>query len=292
MKKIFTIPLLILLLFLYSISAVAQEYTDTTRIPDLTDILPSLSSQERAFLQSDALTHVSKKIKETRLKYVPQGPIFSETHEFVENHKPTILYESLVFLPEPDPYIREKLLLSISNVLRDIPIFSTIEYQNLKDGNIHPIFNSSDVVASLNDDTIIDPPTPLTAIPNHYTEDTVYAKQDMPPFGHVIFRYRYRYDNHYSKMLGNNTTPIHYSNFRAVKPNDMFISYWTIHTTTGLLIYGLGAVKISGIANLLKAVISNSFVSRTVGLFTWMHTYITATQETLYAPAQLSSSPP
>lgn len=231
----------------------------------------SLSQEEISQLnQGIALAKISSRRDKERLIYTPQLPLFDIIKEFISDNKPNILYESLFLFRDTDFNTQTQYITQINNYLRDVSILANVEYQNLKDGNIHPLFKSSRRIVSSKDHSTIDNLIPLALLPTQNRKETIKVKQDMPPFGDIVSRYQYRYKDYYSEFLGNNETNISYNNIRAVKPNHMFTGAWLIRTNEGILLYGVGAVRISGLASLFNRVIENSFASRMVGLFKWL----------------------
>lgn len=290
------IYLLFSVFYLFSLAnkniAVAQNTTYKTKqnnnknitLPNFETVLASMSEKNKTQLLNprliQSLSNISKKNSSDPLLYTPDLPIFEEMKTFIKKNKPTILYEGLYYLPEIDTTQQEFLFLGISNLLRNVPVFATIQYQNLKDGNIHPLFKRSATILSNSQPIIISPPKKLQSIPHSFTQNIVYITQDMPPFGNVISKYTYSYDEYYSSFIGKNTSDIAYSGIRAVKKDNMFTSCWIIRIDGGILIYGVSSVKISGIAQLLNNVITNSFSSRMVGLFKWINEEVLHAQNT------------
>lgn len=260
-----TLFIFISIFALFGMSAVLSAQT-----LDIYKITATLSpSQQETLLQGTPLTTIVNKRNKQGLQYTPSLRIFGKLNTFIKK-KPHILYESLFFFKEPNAEKRNLLFIKIANQLRNAPILADIEYKNLKDGNIHPLFTSSKPVQSSTGANQA-PSLPLLSMyPDTMHRNTMYVRQGMPPFGDVNSLYQYVYNADYFQFNANNTTKISYSGFRAVKIGNMFTSCSIIMTEQGLLLYGIGSVKLSGIASLLRGVIENSFTSRMVGLFQWL----------------------
>lgn len=212
--------------------------------------------------------------------------------KYIEEMKPTISYEILLFIPNED--LQEKvnsteielnvgsekassayslqtnLILHYSNILRKIDTFAEIEYQNKKDGNIHLLFNSSKRIKNKTDSTELPPLESVNSLTAAELNNSIFVLQGMPPFGDVISEYHYTYSENFISFSGKNKTFIKYKGFAAVRPGDMFLVSQIFRTDSGILIYGTGTVKISGLGVFFKKVIRNSFTSRMIGFFNWI----------------------
>lgn len=223
----------------------------------------------------EALTSITTHRDKDRLLYTPNINLYRELETFLVEQKPQIFYESLFFLQETDEERKQELYLIIANHLLDVPVLATIEYQNLKDGNIHPLFESSYAITSPSNETRVLSLPQLVQYPSSHTDTKIYVKQDMPPFGEVKSEYIYSYNTDYFEFTGTNLTPIAYKGIKAVKERNMYTACWVFNTDQGILVYGVGTVRMSGVASILRGVVSNSFTSRMVGLFKWLNRQIT-----------------
>ena len=182
------------------------------------------------------------------------------------------------------------LFIFVANQLRNTPIFADIEYTNLKDGNIHPLFHSSKPVQTSTGEKKAPLLPRLSTYPDTMHHDTSYVRQTMPPFGAVNSLYQYTYNADYFQFHANNTTNISYARFKAVKINNMFTSGSIIMTKQGILIYGIGSVKLTGIAGMLKGTIENSFTSRMVRAVSLAQQYYGDAQQLIFGRVRASRS--
>ncbi len=236
-----------------------------------------LSNEEVQILRSgEALSQTSKSRDKKRVQYMPSLQYFKSISNFIHTHKPTILYETLYFISIKNHEKQSHTMVSIFNYFQDVSNFVNIYYKNIKKGHIHPLFLSSKHVISETNTTATSSLMPIAAKSYHETdmqetqEEIITVLQDMPPFGNVTSYYHYQYENRHMAFKSINTTPISYRGIEAVKPEHMLSAAYILRTDEGILIYGIGAVRITGIAVLFSGVIANSFESRMVGLFSWV----------------------
>ncbi len=257
-------------------------------------VLPQLSVQERAtLLDGTPVSRASKSLSNKELQFLPHVKHADTIRSYVKKTNPTILYEILFFIPNdtlqkkidamqskqenaPSDTIslssqQDSIIMHYYNLLRNITLFSEIRYTNLKDKNVHPLFNTSHRIISKEERIIISPLPLIRSFPYTATEESTFILQDMPPFGDVVSQYEYVYNANDLSFIGENLTYISYRGFAAVIPRDMFITSQIARTSEGVLIYGLGAVRISGFGIFFGGIINNSFTSRMVGFFDWIN---------------------
>ena len=277
-----------ILVFVFSIVHIyVQAY-------DFEEILPQLSFQDKTILlNSEPVTQASKSSSNKTLHFLPNVKHASNIREYIKKTNPSILYEILLFIPNDklqavidtfrsEQYVltsdsdtifskQNKVILHYYNLLRNITLFSEIQYTNLKNKHVHPLFNVSNRIINKKDKTIISPLNSLYSIMDITMDESIFVLQDMPPFGDVVSQYEYVYSIDDFSFIGKNLTYISYRGFAAVIPKDMFITSQIARTNKGVLIYGLGSVRISGLGIFFGSIINNSFISRMVGFFNWIN---------------------
>ncbi len=240
------------------------------------ELLNNLSITDKDKLVNNgsiSITH--KKGRKKTLAYIPSYPSLDSMHKIVSDIKPNIIYETIFLISTIDLQEQNSIMATMFNYIRNIKKFPNIKYRNIKKGFIYPIFLSSQQIISLSDRIITDTLPLVTASTFENTLDTqqepIFILQDMPPFGDVVSEYKYEYNNSFASFVGSNITPIFHGTISAVKEQEMLTTLWVFRTKKGILIYGMGLVRIRGIAVLFKGTIENSFESRMVGLFNWIH---------------------
>ena len=273
MKQIKARYFLVIFLIAVSYFVFSEERTEDTakNFASFQEVTAHLTDNDKNILYSgQSIAGTTKKNSKNRFKYLPQLQEFDSIRSFVKETRPTILYENLYFIPIEDKKQQSLAMIKIFNYLRDVQNLASIKYRNIKKGHIYPVFLSSTEVQSASDTTPISTLKFLSELQEKSRTDAIFVFQDMPPFGNVSSQYVYKYDESFLSFMGSNLSPISYSNIEAVYPNDMLTLLYIIRTERGIFLYGMGSVKISGIAVLFGGVISNSFESRMVGLFTWV----------------------
>lgn len=268
-----------LLTFIMLGNILVYSQTTPVRFPLLSfsQTTKHLSHKEVQILRTgEALSRASRSRDKKRVQYMPSLEYFNSIEDFIHMYKPTILYETLYFIPIKDHEKQSHTMVSIFNYFRDVSNFMNIYYRNIKKGHIYPLFLSSEQVISDTDTTAIHTLQLIPAEIYNITsmqetkEQIITVLQDMPPFGNVTSYYDYRYDNTNMAFTSSNMTPISYKGIKAVKSYNMLSAARILRTDEGILIYGIGAVRIKGLAVLFSGVITNSFESRMVGLFSWV----------------------
>lgn len=258
-----------------------NQQNNDNPIPLLEEVLSSLSKEaQHTLLSGGSLERVRLKHDKDKLLYAPKCiytqhntcTLISHINNYITTAKPNVLYENLVFFETDNEDSSYTLMVQISNLLRDVPILATIEYRNLKNNNINPLFLESKRIISKDNHNTQSPLPPLISTTDNIPID-ITVLQDMPPFGNVISQYYYDYSPFYHAFKGANLSPVQYSGITAIKPDDMLIACWIIRTHKGILVYGIGGVRITGIASIFTNFIENSFTSRMYGLFKWLNTY-------------------
>ncbi len=267
--------LLLILIHISSMLAYSQNAAATPAYVLFSQVTQHLSENEIDTLRTkEALSYTSRSRDKKRLQYIPPLEHFTGIQEFVRTQKPTILYETLYFIPIENYEAQSSAMVRVFNYFRDLPNFVTIRYRNIKKGHIYPLFLSSQQIVSENDTSSIHTLEPVSALGyrsiNKAVEQIITVLQDMPPFGDVISYYDYSYDQARMSFTSGNMTPIGYKGIKAVDPYNMLSAARILRTDEGVLIYGIGAVRIKGLAVLFSGVIANSFESRMVGLFSWV----------------------
>lgn len=240
-------------------------------LDEATKNFPAAQAQKLA--NGEALSGVTKYPALERLRYLPNLPHAERVKEFVQDVKPTILYETTYFIPEKNYAAQSAIMAKVFNYFRAVEQLPQVRYRNIKNGFVHPVFGASRAILSLRDPAAAVSPALLAASFARKTDtafETAFVLQDMPPFGEVRSSYRYEYGADMMLFWGLNETPVVYKSVHAVAPREMLSAAYIARTDKGVLIYGIGAVRISGIAVLFRGVISNSFESRMVGLFDWI----------------------
>ncbi len=201
--------------------------------------------------------------------FVPQDQDTKAEVRRLRATSPSAFYEHLIFFPTSSPEESTKYLHILAKILKNITEFKTIQYQNLKDGNIHPLYLESLVLKSRDSNVAIisdahNEPYRISSSPL-----TIYSYQDMPPFGVVRSENKYYQEESSLIMTGVNYTPFVYRNITVISPGNMQFIVSGILTDKGLLLYGVAVAKIKGLAVLFKGYLENSFTSRMRGVYQW-----------------------
>lgn len=237
---------------------------------------PSLSDAEVAQLQKEG--EITRYFFEpSPLKWLPADGLATQIAREASRIETVIGLESIHILPFKEMKIREmdlpdeEMRRKVYNVLRSVSTLKGVEYYSVTRGRMRTLFEESYPVLSLEQPTRVRDPRITEEIPP--VSSMVIFQRDTT-FGESYSRWVYRAGEREIAISTTNLTPLKYSFFRMVDPEQMQIHLLVRPMEGGISFYGCAVVKSAKFLGLEKTK-TESFYNRVKALYSWFKAELT-----------------
>ncbi|GAB4373857.1 MAG: hypothetical protein Kow009_09600 [Spirochaetales bacterium] len=273
MSRVFV--LILLLLFAWGVPGTAGA---ESRIPSsaIQQAFPALSPEEVAQLQKEG--EITRYFFEpSPLQWLPPDGLARQIAAEASRIETVIGVESIhllsfddlraqgVVLPETDDLKRR-----VYNVLRSVSTMKGVQYYSVTRGKIRTLFEESYAVVSIQQPERVPDPVVQEIPPS----SSLVVFQEDTTFGQNYSRWLYRYAGNEFSIMITNLTPLKYSFFKLVDPEQMQIHLLVRPMEGGLSFYGCAVVKSARFLGLEKSS-KDSFYNRIKAIYTWFKDQLT-----------------
>lgn len=158
----------------------------------------------------------------------------------------------------------------VYNVLRSVSTMKGVQYYSVTRGKIRTLFEESYAVASAEQPERIPDPV-VKEIP---ASSSLTVFQEDTTFGQNYSRWIYKYADDEISISITNLTPLKYSFFKMVDPEQMQIHLLVRPMEEGISFYGCAVVKSAKFLGLEKSS-KESFYNRIKAIYTWFRDQLT-----------------